>query len=486
MRIRSCNVLTFAAAWVLAAASGISSGTAPQIVDWSSRGGITKNKDNVRDIMYLVRPGDRITFAVKVVGASTYEWQVNKVVQEDVAGSTFSWVVPEGKGIWEIHVVAKGEGGEAHHEWVISTLVEKEAPDFFEYFADGKLNNRSESDPWGRRLPEWIPDRTYNKGLTVRDKFAWTTQSVDGGRGAPARAVYNGRPGRTGTIICWFRNNAPITPCDYGSGIGVGFEGKKASILLRMNNESHFYVTAFAKDGRFKDPRNKYPASDNLALWNGTYGCNPGFPNCTSFHIGWHEMRFIYTGKEVRVFFDGYAFPHAKPCARLNGEPFLEAIRNVWVYLGRGAPRSTKRKGPATWGYLDGIRLYVDKYLFPTKWIAYERYVDRTRVGKSGWYAEHEVAGFRHGIVIRGRNPNGAPVTLRDIADEISDQSLFRYDPETKIADCYTNLLLAGGTFLEIKDETLRIHSSAEGQLEIRLDETAAVSYTHLTLPTKA
>ena len=46
----------------------------PIITDWSSEGGDTQNKSDAKDRMYLVRPGDKITFSVKAGGADKYVW----------------------------------------------------------------------------------------------------------------------------------------------------------------------------------------------------------------------------------------------------------------------------------------------------------------------------------------------------------------------------------------------------------------------------
>ncbi len=131
------------------------------ITDFRSEGGNTRNKTGRRDIMYLAKPGDRITFSVKAESAEKYEWQVNKTVDKKAAGNSFVWTVPKGKGIWEIHLTVAGSGAEAHQEWVVSTLPKAEAPEFFDYFADKRFKDRKQTDPWGRRLPEWIEDKAF-------------------------------------------------------------------------------------------------------------------------------------------------------------------------------------------------------------------------------------------------------------------------------------------------------------------------------------
>ena len=60
---------------------------APVIKDFSSKGGKTTNKTGPKDTMYLVQPGDKITFTVKADGVEKYEWTVNKKVDAEATGS---------------------------------------------------------------------------------------------------------------------------------------------------------------------------------------------------------------------------------------------------------------------------------------------------------------------------------------------------------------------------------------------------------------
>ena len=101
-----------------------------KIISWSN----TKTKD--KDQMFLVKPKENITFSVKVEGAHKCQWQMNKKVDKKATGNSFTWTVPNEKGIWEIHLKATADGKEVHQEWVVSTLPKKDAPDFIEYFAE--------------------------------------------------------------------------------------------------------------------------------------------------------------------------------------------------------------------------------------------------------------------------------------------------------------------------------------------------------------
>jgi len=136
--------------------------TPPNITSWYTN---ATNASSPHDLMFLVSANDSIFFNITVENPdndTSYMWFVNKTDQNNNA-SNFTFDVPDcdhqsdpSSCIWEIHVIANDSAGnEAHHEWVISTLNESEAPDFFEYFTDKKAQGRTDTDPWGRALPEW-------------------------------------------------------------------------------------------------------------------------------------------------------------------------------------------------------------------------------------------------------------------------------------------------------------------------------------------
>ena len=106
MMMVKITALVCAAVLMVGASEGMAA--QPVIKDFSSTGGNPQNKTGSKDTMYLVRPGDKITFAVKAEGAEKYEWQVNKEVDKEASGETFAWTVPDKKGIWEIHLIASG------------------------------------------------------------------------------------------------------------------------------------------------------------------------------------------------------------------------------------------------------------------------------------------------------------------------------------------------------------------------------------------
>ncbi len=58
--------------------AGSVAGAVPNIVNFSSTGGVTTNKNGDQDLMYLINPGDALVFTATVDQAVSYEWAINK------------------------------------------------------------------------------------------------------------------------------------------------------------------------------------------------------------------------------------------------------------------------------------------------------------------------------------------------------------------------------------------------------------------------
>ncbi len=70
-----------------ASCCGMAAACRPVIEGAWPTSGHTPNKATAADLVYLVRPGDAITFSVTAEAPGRHEWQVNKPVQEGVVGS---------------------------------------------------------------------------------------------------------------------------------------------------------------------------------------------------------------------------------------------------------------------------------------------------------------------------------------------------------------------------------------------------------------
>ena len=437
----------------------------PVILDWSSHGGRVKNKEDERDRMYLVQSGDRIIFQVKARNAREYEWQVNKVVQEGVTGSSFIWVVPEGKGIWEIHVVARGEGGETHHEWVVSNLSGDEAPDFFDYFTDGRWRDRSETDPWGRPLPEWMKN-DRRPGEVEPDASCYVLRMQ---ANLFNNAWLYARLGIAyGTWICKFRVTPPMgkrIKREQGR-VTIGFyplvggerNGPIAGIRMAAEFQGHNWPFVQFPDGK----RITASTMPLVGAW--------GISDSVSFADDeWKVLKVIRTPDGYIRFWKGrglYGHNGYFNDSLINSSPLKPGepdLGEVCPYIGLAIRQDGNTKH---WGEIDCIEVYKDKFISPKR-ICYGKYVNFYKQEKPG---EPYVPVYREGILV-----DGFGVRLADIARAINDPSLFRYDPETRSADCYTDICVMPGAELVLKGEMLRMHPRSDGELQIRVKNGATI-----------
>jgi len=410
----------------------------PSIVSCSSSGGHTKNKDGPQDRMYLVKGGDKITFTVKAEGAERYIWQVNKKVQKGAEGNTFTFTVPNEKGIWEIHVIAVSGKDKAHAEWVVSTLTKSEAPDFFEYFTDGKYKNRTETDPWGRKLPEW---KSYSGKCNLSKGFLYGDSGVLLGTHASDKIKY-------GTWL--FRLQTPNGYMGTPGGstyLSFGFMGC-------MGNWSPSRGVAISI----------YPATDGH--FHGGWGMPGGKGVDINFDVGWkvNIARNWATIKMIRTP-DGYMYFLINDYAISRGITPTDLPREPMLSIRYSGPY----RNPKNMIHLDNIEVYENKFLLPkeTKYGSYvHNWVYNHNKGKwvsGNWQAFYDPV-YKKGIVVRGKS-----IRLSDIAKAISNPKIFYYDRKTKIADCFTNLIVADNAELIIDGETLRFHCSSPGEHELSI-----------------
>ncbi|MCK4625487.1 MAG: right-handed parallel beta-helix repeat-containing protein [Phycisphaerae bacterium] len=71
---------------------------APKITSWSN----SKTAD--QKTVFAVKSGEKITLTIKADGAEKYLWQVDKAVQKGSDSASFTWTVPDKKGLWKIQV----------------------------------------------------------------------------------------------------------------------------------------------------------------------------------------------------------------------------------------------------------------------------------------------------------------------------------------------------------------------------------------------
>ncbi|MDY7011203.1 MAG: hypothetical protein SVV80_10705 [Planctomycetota bacterium] len=430
-------VLILSVCWLVLATP---ESAAPVIKDFSSTGGRTTNKTDPKDLMYLVKPGDKITFSVKAEGVQNYVWQVNKKVDNKAKGDSFTWTVPNEKGIWEIHVQAGGayrqlakstskhkeirqEGikqhlwGGAHQEWVVSTLSAEEAPALFEFFTDMKTAGRTETDPWGRKLPEW-KRKTPDVSQGFARGPAWTTTE--------SKTAY-------GT---WRFRRKFIDPFYHQVGGYVGLyyimkEHNKNSYLYGDNMDTHHHCTINNKEHGRAGFSIEY---DGAGVWDDGQ---------------WRQVTIVRTR-------DGHVYTFRDDILEMHViDPVPDSSDSIYLQLSE--PINDRITGlPPTRGpvAVDCLEIYEGKYLFPIRGVEYTDYV--TNMKPEGWL---HLPVKTKGIVVAGRGTR-----LDDIAKTI-DGKYFKKTGENTYT-CYTNLIVDDGAELIIKDETLKFHCTKDGQWE--------------------
>ncbi|MCK4624215.1 MAG: PQQ-like beta-propeller repeat protein [Phycisphaerae bacterium] len=391
----------------------------PRITSWSN----TKTAD--RKMAFLVKPGQKITFSVKAEGVEGYEWQVNKAIQQSKS-DTFTWTVPDEKGIWEIHLKAINKDGTAYREWVVSTLAKSKAPVHFEYFCP----DRSQKDPWGRPLPKW--DKEINSPDWMLHGAAIT----------PSKMAY-------GT---WIWRHKYRLKGEKGSLSGLKYARKRGSFSWKLSHGDDRYYLANRPGGESWDiwVRLAHGLIHVHCMGRSVHGeC------CSHMDLDtdeWFEVRIIRTkdGWFYVWFGDEFWF---SSLANDNTIKKIDSLR-FW--------------GMST----DCIQAY-DRPVWPAKSIKFGKYRDAW--GQGGAKRKQEV--FREGIIIDGHG-----VTLKDIAGAINDPKLFRYDPASKTATCYTDLVVIPGAEIVIDGETLKMHCEKDGEHQIRLKNGSGIRLNKATV----
>ncbi len=484
----------------------------PVIKDFSSRGGSPRNKRGPRDRMYLVRPGDKITFSVKAQDARKYVWQVNKELQK-AKTDTFTWTVPREKGIWEIHLTTGNKDAKAHQEWVVSTLSKTEAPAFFEYFADGKYSDRRETDPWGRPMKEWkVEEKRYNPPNVER---CWMEPGKGGQKAhtlrAPSKTAYG-----TWRFLFKFPMGYFIPP---NGGSGPRTQIYYTFIRDKEGSRGHEY-----KYNKVADSHNYF-----FVRCVPRFGYRMGMSVDSGFKHGrgWYVVTIIRTP-------DGGLYTYITDIQK--NKTYLQfrghsKAGDTSTFLRMSLNRPLWDMFPRVTVYVDGLEIYKDKYLFPPKSAAYGRYIENWRwkpepvVDPANTYLEDEWKDYRmrqytqaeintinkrhhghrvsarrikewkgrelrwmrgkrnyHPVYGKGIVVQGAGVTPEDINRMVKNPSKFKYDAAKKAWICYTDLVVDEGAELIIKDTTLRMHCARPGEHKIAVMYGATVKIENSTI----
>jgi len=454
---------------------------APLITSWSSTGGTVQNKSDNQDVMYQVAENDPLTFSVTVDQTVDYEWLVNKSASTSVNAATFNWTVPNEKGIWEIHLKCWNSGGEeAHKEWVVSTLSTAEAPEFFDYFTDGKWQGRTMTDPWGRALPEWAQNRSTGILLVDASKFVLITN----GDSANSRLLVAPHGVKYGTWKAKIRYTAgfgiPVGEGNLGLAyralvegtipVGSGMSGVGGS--FGSDSQGHNHPGYCVKEAGTYHGYTVSPIS-NVGAW----GVSDYF---TFSDTLWKDLKMIRTP-------DGY-FRIWKGTGKYGHNGYFtntlmntnkihesgEAFDNTG-YIGimsRYQDAATDPQisaTPAYWTEADCIEIYRDQFMSAQK-VTYGDYVYT-------YQGNPAAPVYRQGILVDGFN-----VRLQDIADAIQDPSVFSYDSLSKTAVCYTDLCIRPGAEMVLDQECLKIQCNTDGEHQIVVKDGATLNLIRSTV----
>lgn len=410
---------------------------------------IFNNKTNNENRTFLVSAGECIRFSIDAPDSknvASYQWFVNKTNQAS-ASPDFDFVVPEydksqpSSGIWEIGVNATYTNGTSLcREWLISSLLEEEAPDFIEYFIDLNHTYRPgyAADPWGRFPPFY--NSTVNNyiskgiltGTSTSSKTTMLRSKFDTEYGTFKFKIRN--PGNISQII-HFNVEAKNGGWTYDAA-SEEFHDYFAIGNSNLGNEVNSYIP-ISRRWIGQAPSSHY--------WRGS---------------DWHEITIIHTRDGWWSAWDnGVLIPG-------NFRHFEGAFKNA----------TTLTLSANSILEMDCIETYKDKYIYPQTRVWYGSY-------PKWWYISDLSTNRYSAIEENGVIAFGGDLTLKQISDYINDDTLITYDDATKTSTVKTNLFIEAGSQLNIKNETLLFDTSAES-LDINLMANSAFRVENSTIST--
>ncbi len=431
------NLLKIGTGILLILIFSFSAYAAPFITSLSSTGGTTTNKDNSQDTMYLALQGDKITFSITASGTTGYSWFVNKVNQ-GINSNIFTWTTPNEKGIWEIRVEAFDGTGTVPKEWLISTLSPSEAPDFIDYFVDGKYNGRTETDPWGRTIMNW----TVRSGTPDVSRLNLYVSS-----GSYTLSHVLNRQ----TYGTWkFKKMFPEV------GDSAIYTEVRMQPTVGTNKRGYSSAMGFHDAG---------DAHDRFWVLDGSWGNLMGYywhdSGIYPLRAIWTTVTIIHTPDGMWYYYEDDVIKYRNWCGT---DPALSNYLD-WMMMSNNNP-------PKNIVMADGFEAYKDRYIFPSNSISYEQYMNNAEYYSSAYHII-----YKNGIVVDKRG-----ATLKEIATAINNVSLFTYDDATRTAHSYDNLVVGYSGELNITNEKLIMHSNYNGEHEFGILHGATLRIVNSTI----
>ncbi|WP_288068681.1 DNRLRE domain-containing protein [Methanolobus sp.] len=410
---------------------------------------VYNDKTNDNSHSFIVDDGDNIQFSFnpKDIGnVTTYNWYVNKVRQSTVSNELI-FTVPTGdvsnpsSCIWEIRAEAVYSNNTITvAEWLLSSLTEDQAPDFIDYFIDQDNIWRTGyiTDPWGR------PFSSYDQNENYISEGYYSGSSTSTGKVLSTKFNIT-----DGTFRFKIRNPGVQTIAYFKVTGEPESSYRQPSELYspswRMEwtaNEFHDYFSILSNRIGFGDPYDedgRFNGVSYIPVSRRWLGQAPGVHWWKNDGNDWRDITIIKTEDGwYSVWENGAMLPH--------------------VYGNfEGAFNNATELTLAANGILemDCIEVYSNQYIYPTTTIEYGTYPKWWRIGEVTYGRLDPVD--EEGIKVFGKG-----VTLKAISEAIDDSTLITYDSSTNTAVLKTNLSLADGSELVIRDETLIIDTSSQ------------------------
>lgn len=372
-----------------------------------------------------------IQFNISVADTTNITWYNDKTITTGDNGSLIHNYTVSDTDIHEIRAETDNGTSTDVVEWVITNKSLSDAPYIFDYFTDKKYKARTDTDPWGRSLPNWTEGASNNKNFDISNSFLYLVS--DGGYNVAQ--VYTNSSMKYGTWILWERVNA--------TGVSVSNTLRQFDVLENTSTtgyghyhslDGHNYFNAPLGDGGVKTTLYEYMS---LAGVGENYADVPVWEDSS-----WNEFKIIHEQDGNWYLFKNDVFVDQS----YENSDLTDVSDRVVIKEQMNIPLDHAAAGQ--WFEIDMIQAYRNEYLFPSQNISYGYFISDRWTGSQGPF-------YFWAIKIIGRD-----ITLADINSSLDNQSLFSYNDTTKIATLHTGIYLESGASMLIEDSTLNINTS--------------------------
>ena len=385
--------------------SGVSSASNAEITAFSN------NYTNDSDIMFNCTQST-IQFNISVVDTANITWYVDKINQTtNFGGSLFNYSISD-TNIHEIRAETNNGTYTDVVEWVVANKSLSDAPIVFDFFTDGKYDNRAILDPWNRELPEWdLKDGSFNN-----DSFFVTVKE----------SSYNSMETPSNILFGTWKFNIRLHEGIDGYNDAIGFypiandswDGsdytRNAYRFLKPSDE-HLWFDSFNSEG-----------NRNTIAFNTPDQTGSNYYPISTIGTGWHNVTIVHNDNtEWQIWIDGEFVPFSNK--RVN-----DILISTAIALTMNAPNMQIS--------FDSLEIYEDEFLYPSNSASFSN----------------------NRIYLSGYNN-----TLESINSDINNAELFEYNQSTRTAISYKNITLLAGANLNMVNSTLHLNSTSSVVFEL-------------------